>query len=146
MAQILVDREGNRFKPSSQIQIGDVIYYHQDVKLSEEVIAHYGLHTIDTSPFENKPVDYDTSPDSYYVTEEKNVPYFVYTLKSADQLKQQHNSKIWSQISSIETASLFPRQLREVMLEQPGAQGKGWYRRIKDVDDEVAVLKSQLLP
>jgi hypothetical protein len=87
MAQILVDREGNRFNPSSQIQIGDVIYYNQNAQLSEEVIAHYGLRTIDTTPFESKPADYDSKPELYYVTETPNVPYFVYSLKSQEQIE-----------------------------------------------------------
>jgi len=86
MANILVDREGNRYNPPSKVQIGDVIYYGPEVHKKPEVIAYFGLREIDTTPYENKPADFAENSRFYYVTEEQNVPYFIYTRKSEEQI------------------------------------------------------------
>ncbi len=55
------------------------------------------------------------------------------------------NTGIWNRINKIEKDSLFSRQLREFMLEQPGASAKPWYAKVKQVDDDIAALKAQLV-
>lgn len=57
---------------------------------------------------------------------------------------KQHNDEIWAEIVSLETAQMLPRVVREVFLELPGANGKGWFDKVKKLDDDVAAQKAQL--
>jgi hypothetical protein len=67
------------------------------------------------------------------------------TLEPADpKTDKQHNDEVWAQVASLETAQVLPRAVREVFLELPGASGKGWYAKVKKLDDDVAALKAQL--
>jgi hypothetical protein len=58
--------------------------------------------------------------------------------------KAQANARVLAQITAKERNELLPRSVREFLLEQPGAQGKGWYAKVKGLDDEIVALKATL--
>jgi hypothetical protein len=86
----------------------------------------------------------DYSDDTYYRTEQDDAPYVIYTRKSDEQINEAHNTKVWQQIDAVEKQNLLPRVLREFLLEQPGADQKPWFAKIKQVDDEITALKGTL--
>lgn len=57
---------------------------------------------------------------------------------------EQFNAKVIAQIKASEQAELLPRSVREFLLEQPGAQVKGWYAKVKQLDDSIVALKATL--
>lgn len=57
---------------------------------------------------------------------------------------EQFNAKVNSQIAALERKELLPRSVREFLLEQPGAQVKGGYAKVKALDDGIAALKATL--
>lgn len=141
--KVWVDRAGSLTNPQAITQVNGITYVAGTVLNYPEAVAYLGLRELDVE--DNPPADY--SEDKYYRTTPAAAPYVVaYTLKSESQQKEAHNSKVWQQIDALEKNTLFPRQLREFMLEQPGAQSKGWHKKVKEVDDQVATLKAQLLP
>lgn len=59
-------------------------------------------------------------------------------------IADQINSEIWSQIRTMEQEQMLSRTMREVLLELPGASGKGWHAKVKKLDDDVLALKGAL--
>ena len=56
----------------------------------------------------------------------------------------QHNNDVLAEISALEKEQLLPRPIRGVLLELPGASGKGWYAKIKKLDDDIVAYRAQL--
>ena len=84
-----------------------------------------------------------TPEENYYITENEDGSLNI-TEKSPEQIKEQENAKVLAQIDSTERNSMFPRVLREFLLEQPGAAQKPWFAKVKAVDDEVAAMRGKL--
>ena len=143
--KVWIDRAGSLTNPHAITEVDGITYPIGTVLNYPDAIAYLGLKEIDVE--DTPPLDYHTSPENYYRQEPTSAPYVVsYTLKSADQRKEIHNTKVRQEIDAVEKNTLFPRQLREFMLEQSGAHGKGWYRKIKDTDDLIMTLKAKLIP
>ena len=84
------------------------------------------------------------SDDAYFRTECDEFPYVIYTRKPDEMIKATKNGRLWQQITSLETAALIPRQLREFLLAQPDADKAPWYIKVKELNDAVTALKAQL--
>ena len=139
--KVWIDRNENLINPDSITEVNGIQYARGTVLGHEEAVAYLGLRQIDVT--DPRPDDF--SDELYFRTEPTSAPLTVsYISKSEDSKKETHNQKIWAKIKALESESLFPRQLREFMLDYPGASGKGWYAKIKDIDDKVADLKSKL--
>lgn len=93
-------------------------------------------------PDPQPPEDY--SEETYYRTEQDDAPYVVFTRKSDEQIAAQQKAKAAAELRALELETLMPRALREFMLEQPGAAQKGWYAKVKAVDDKANELRAKL--
>jgi hypothetical protein len=104
-------------------------------------------------PEPTPPEDY--SSDTYYRTEQEFEPYVVYTKKSDEQIKQIADAKVQAQIDFLESSTMLPRVTREFMLLSFAAQAAAQtppvdpmtsvaYKKLKELDDQIAALRSQL--
>jgi hypothetical protein len=95
----------------------------------------------------------DYSEDTYYRTEQPDVPYIVYARKSDEQIAAILATKIQAQIDVLEKETMLPRVVREYMLlnAEMVAAANGLdpmtnigYRKVKELDQAIAALRSQL--
>jgi hypothetical protein len=57
---------------------------------------------------------------------------------------EQFNAEVLSQINTIERKEQLPRAIRESLLETSNASTRGWYSKVKGIDDSVVALRATL--
>jgi hypothetical protein len=65
-------------------------------------------------------------------------------LRPPPETDEQFNAKVLAEGAAKERTELLPRAVREFLLEQPGAATKGWYAKVKQLDDDIVALKATL--